>query len=284
MKSNQLYILAVLAAAGLGTIPSQAVDARFFYDTCKMELTDTVAHIPANVTSIPPYAFAGMKNLKRVEFNNGSRLRSIGAYAFLQCDSLREIDLPPTLTTLGESCFQECRNLREIRMPRGVTVIPAKCFTWCDNLRTVIFSPRLADIKRSAFAYCSSLDSITLPSTLRHIGLNAFSFCSSLQEIRLPASITELESYAFSECTSLRHAVLPGNRRLLGELIFSGCRSLERLTEPAAAPPAFDCQSFPFEPDETALYEKCVLFVPSSAISAYRRAHGWSLFKNIESK
>ena len=83
----------------------------------------------------------------------------------------------------------------------------------------------------------------------------------------MPDAVTELESYAFSECVSLRSARLPGRRDLPGELIFSGCRALERIEEPSAVPPAFDCDSRLFEENESWMYSECVLYVPAGSMA-----------------
>lgn len=222
-------------------------------------ILDGVAMISSSTVKIPDYAFEDFVNIKEVVFESPSNCREIGEYAFLRCTSLKRIELPYTLHTIGTGAFYGCVSLEEV-------ILPA----------------HLRDIKGFAFIYCESLRNLELPQGLQHIGSNAFSRCVSLQEIEVPGSVTELESYAFSDCLSLERAALPGNPNMLGELIFSGCKSLLYIRESSPLPPAFDCKSYLFEPTDTEAYETCTLQVPRGKIGAYREAHGWNLFNNIE--
>lgn len=237
-----------------------------------------VVSIPAWVTEIPDYAFAGYTALRRVEFAEGSRLRRVGRYAFLGCTSLDSLPLPPTVTEIGEGAMRECEALRAFTVPRGVRVIEPHTFEWCVSLRSVSLPSGLKAVGMSAFKYCRSLEAVALPKGVAQVGMNAFSCCSSLEEIAFPPTVTELGSYVMSECVSLRRAVLPANGELLGELMFSGCRGLVEIVEWSPVPPEFDCGSFIFEPDEAELYRRCRLTVKPGTEARYRTAPGWRLF------
>lgn len=264
----QALLPATLAAAHI---------TRFAADVCGFQPGDTLVTVPASVKRIPPFAFADMDSLREVRFE-GNRLREIGEYAFLGCSSLRRLPLPDSVSEMGEGCLRECTSLTTLRVPRALKKLPRFMCEWDSTLKEVVLPPGLVDIGSHAFAYCSSLTGIVIPPRVTHIGSNVFSFCSSLEEISLPVSVVELESYAFSECIALRRAVLPANSSLLGELIFSGCISLMELIELSPVPPAFDCASFIFEPDASALYEQCRLKVLPGCEQKYRSAPGWSLF------
>lgn len=242
------------------------------------EVRDSVLYLDGDVA---PYAYCDRMDIREVRFERGSRVSKIGEYAFMGCANLREVVLPDSLKELGEGCFRET-GVRSITLPQGVEKLPRYLFAWCGDLESIALPSGLDDIASHAFIYCGKLQSVTIPSGVKHIGSNAFSECRSLREVVLPADMQELESYAFSECVSLERAVMPSNHRLLGELIFSGCRSLRELTVMSPRPPKFDCDSYIFELDETALYSQCRLRVPSQSRAAYRRAAGWRLFKHIE--
>lgn len=275
-------------------------------------LTDSVLTVSAKVRELPAYQFADREDIAEVRFEAGSRLEVIGDYAFLGCGNLRKIELPVSLMRLGEGSFRECSGLKEISLPVGIKTLPRYIFAWCESLEEVkIFGkdgeqklpgkdgkPQLpygtkgkrggseygfTDIGAHAFAYCKALKGMDFPKNLTHIGSNAFSRCESLTSVSLPASIKELESYAFSDCISLKEAVMPANGNLLGELIFSGCENLEKITLNWCKPPKFDCDSYPFEPDDTSAYKRCRLLVPRGCEAAYRVAPGWRLFDTIES-
>lgn len=246
-------------------------------------ITDEVSIVlSADVKYIPANAFVDCHQLVSLRCESGSLLERVEECAFLGCKSLREIELPDCVSKLGKDAFRDCSALQHLTIPSSVTVLPAHLLSWCVSLRSIILPPRLKSIKQGALQYCRSLQSVELPPSVAEIDLNAMAYCSSLRSIEFPRSVRSLGAYVMSECVSLERAVLPGNDALLGELIFSGCRSLRQLVEPSVKVPRFDCASFIFEPDETSLYEQCVLLVPHNQTARYGRAPGWSLFTHIE--
>lgn len=255
-------------------------DSAFIANICRFSPQDSILHIPESVTAIPPYAFAQRDDIKKVIFDSDSSTLSIGECAFWRCKNLKFIYLPQSIESIEEAAFQECSSLQNISLPEKVTILPDYCFAWCESLQSVEM-PGVRDIKKLSLAYCTNLSAATFSNSITHIGLCAFTHCSSLKEITLPASISELESYAFSECGSLQRVSLPANDSLLGELIFSGCRSLSQIYELSPTPPPFDCNSYPFEPDETALYNNCIIIVPPGAIIKYKNAIPWNMFTTI---
>jgi hypothetical protein len=237
--------------------------------------------IPADVISIADFEFANNDSIRSVTFANGSKLTTIGEYAFYRCHNLEKITLPESVEKLGMGCFQECTNLKHIYVPSKVTALPRYFCAWDCNLQSAILPYNLTDIGSHAFAYCSELNNISLPEKIEHIGSNAFSFCSSMTDISFPDSITELESYIMAECTSLQNAKLPGNEYMLGELIFSGCNKLHSITILSSEPPTFDCNSSLFEPDNKALFNRCKLKVKPGKQKIFFSSPGWNLFKDI---
>lgn len=270
--------LSMIASPSILADDSGSLRKGGFAEKCGWTPGDSVVRIPSSAVSIPPFAFADIESLQRVEIAPGSRLQEIGEYAFLGCSALTEISLPETLRTLGEGCFRDCTSLRSITLPKSIRTLPPRAFRGCTALESIDLPLGLKKIGAAAFIYCESLKEITLPGRLTHIGNNAFSRCISLQEIYLPDSLVGLESYAFSDCLSLRKGRLPANSSLLGELIFSGCSSLIELEAPSSRPPRFDCESFIFEPTDSAAYSRCSLLTPDSSRKAYAEAPGWALF------
>lgn len=195
-------------------------------------------------------------------------------------DEVRDSVLTVTCP-MQERAYQERDDFHTVRISEGITAIPKYAFTACPNLRRVILPETINDIASLAFAYCCNLRNINIPSGVTHIGANCFSFCTALRHIVLPADIQELESYAFSDCRSLQAIVLPANDRLLGEMLLAGCINLRSITVESVTPPTFDCNSQPFDPDETDLFDRVVLMVPAESVDIYKQAQGWKLFKNI---
>ncbi len=197
-------------------------------------------------------------DIEEVEIAEGSEMTEIPDYAFLGCTSLKRVQLPKGLKKIGFQAFSECEALESINFPST-----------------------LEDIGSNSFTYCSNLDNLKFPKGLKHIGHNAFSFCTSLQEAILPDSVEEIESYAFSDCDSLKKVRLPANDRLLGELMMNCCPELKVIIAPSVKAPKFDCESFIFDPEDAAAYERCVLQVPENGKDSYDVSKSWQMFNKI---
>lgn len=110
-------------------------------------------------------------------------------------DSIENVEF----TTISDSMFSECQNLKSITIPASVTRIGMNAFYNCTSLENVLFedNSQLLTIVSSAFSNCTSLSSIELPQGLTTIGSSAFSNCSSLASIIIPASVTSISDYPF---------------------------------------------------------------------------------------
>lgn len=245
-------------------------------------INDSVLTVGPKTVEIASGAYSDNNGIVAVDASQAIRLRTIGEYAFLGCANLREVKLPESLKSIHEGAFRECVKLKEVKIPQALEALPKSCFAWCSSLESVELPRNLKDIGSHAFAYCTSLKNVDLPQSVVHIGLNVFSRCESLESMVLPSELKELESYVFSDCINLKYVCLPANDNLLGELIFSGCKSLKVIDAPSPAVPKFDCDSFPFDPDDTVAYSSCILRVPEGSVRKYSHSHGWELFKQID--
>lgn len=242
---------------------------------------DTLVTVPGAVTSIPDYCFAGIDGLKRIVFPPDSKCTRIGEYAFAECLDLEDIILPEGLLSLGEGAFRECRSIRRLEVPARVTSLPKEMCLRCVSLESIRLPRGLVKVGSFALAGCESLAEVDLPAGLKEIGSNAFTGDVSLKEIVIPAGVRSLESYAFAGCRELRRIVFPARRDMIGELMLSDCPVLEEIEARSPVPPEIDCLSFILEPDDTEGYERVRVKVPRGSAEAYRKAHGWGLFRKI---
>ena len=137
--------------------------------------------LPSNMTFIAKEmfygckAFTGIENWDEIKDN----IKSIGDYAFYECDSMVSISLP------------------------SVTSIGLKAFAYSGELERVDLNGAPLVTINDAFRNCPKLKSLILPETVSAIGRDAFHGCSSLTYINVPRDCTELGPYCFNGCSSL---------------------------------------------------------------------------------
>jgi hypothetical protein len=110
--------------------------------------------IPASVTSIGNYAFAGgdiPMGLQTVPFAPNSQLTSIGRNAFYSCSSLTTITIPASVTSIGDSAFLRCSGLPGITIPANVTSIGEYAFSECTSLTSIEIPAGVTSVGRGAF-------------------------------------------------------------------------------------------------------------------------------------
>ena len=76
--------------------------------------------IGANVESIGAHAFEGLRKVTTVTFAEGSKLTSIGSYAFADCSLLEEFIIPEGTKCIGAAAFKNCNSLKVISIPGSV--------------------------------------------------------------------------------------------------------------------------------------------------------------------
>lgn len=161
-------------------------------------------------------------NLTTVEFEEDSRLRSIGAETF-STTNFESIELPKGLEIIGYGAFIESK-LKSITIPSSVVKIESSAFLNCQDLTEVIFEDRTAELELEGntfgdtsitsfdfsdvklkgntvpvglFDGCTELKTVTLTDDITSVGENAFFGCSSLKSIDF-TNIETIESNAFA--------------------------------------------------------------------------------------
>ena len=168
--------------------------------------------IPASVEIIDDYAFqdvgSELDNGCTLTFAQGSKLSSIGNYAFkrfkgdidwLECTSL---------TTIGQYAFSGAVNLEKITIPASVETIAENAFenvgSKLDNgcTLTVAQGSKLSSIGSNAFKAFKGAIDLHECTSLATIAQYTFSDAFYLKEISIPASVVRFEAYAFKNVGS----------------------------------------------------------------------------------
>lgn len=137
----------------------------------------------------------------------------IGKEAFSCCSSLKKLQLPESINEIDDEAFLGCTSLEEVYMPDSVTKFGRQVFQFCYSLKSVRLSMLLESIKEYTFSECLELQSIVIPSSVITIEKMAFGHCYALTSVVFQKSVTLkiIDEYAFYLCTRLQNIVLPKN-------------------------------------------------------------------------
>ncbi len=183
--------------------------------------------IGKEVTSIGSMAFADCSGLKRLTFEEDSKLTEIGDYAFWDCSGLSSITIPDSVTSIGSSAFAGCKSLTWLTIGSGVTWIGNYAFSGCQWLGSIDIPDSVTSIGSSAFAGCKSLTWLTIGSGVTSIGVSAFSGCSRLQSVVWNAgNYIGYSGSIFADCTNLRNLTFGDNVKTIPAGAFAYCRGL----------------------------------------------------------
>ena len=197
--------------------------------------------------------------------------------AFSGCTDLVDVYIPDSVTTIGRCAFDNCGSLILTSLPSGITSIGQNAFHRCESLALTSLPSGLTSIESGAFSGCSSLALTSLPSGLTSIGEDAFSGCGSLALTSLPSGLISIKSGAFSNCTSLALTSLPSGLTSIESHVFFYCGLLALTSLPSSlttiGEQAFQgCTTL-----EGTLHE-----IPSSVTAIQYRAFYGVRFKNLK--
>ena len=177
-----------------------------------------------------------------------------------------------TVNSIGEGAFANCNCLKEISIPNSVTSIGGNAFSACTMLNSISFgnTPQLSSIGNYAFYSCDEIASITIPASVTTIGNKAFGSCKELTEITvnsgnnsyssddgvlfdknktklicypkgklgktymIPATVTSIGESAFYLCNNLESVSFESasNLSIIGKNAFESCLNLKTITIP----------------------------------------------------
>ena len=223
---------------------------RLIYDGQKATITaytgdETKISIPEQidgkiVTEIDNHAFRNCSSLKNIEIP--ASVTAIQANAFEYCSSLTEIEIPEKVSVIGESAFRGCNSLEKISVAKDnkkydsredcnaiIETADNKLIVGCNNTK---IPDDITEIGDSAFRG-SGVENIEIPSSVIKIGDHAFSVCKNLKSIKIPSGVKEIPEYAFRGCISLENIELPSEITYIGDYAFRNCSSLKSIDIPA---------------------------------------------------
>lgn len=277
----------VISALETGTvvITASSADDGTKKAECKVEVvesTHVIRYRSYQNQPVTPSAYGGLGALVSNTFDGEwgelvfeKSIQYLGNDVFKGCSDLLEVVLPSSVGSVGDNTFSGCTSLSSIRLPEGLTSLGESAFYNCSAMVKIALPKSLKSVGSGAFARCGSLDSFesdqvsedrrclildgvlsafapaglttySIPSGIKGIAPSALKYCTKITDFTVPASVTSIGGYAFYNCTSLKSVTFEGTTPpSLGESAFLGVDGFFKI------------------------------YVPASALNAYRQAPGW---------
>lgn len=207
----------VTGVCGSGDYSDEAKDQKKGFSG-NTNITGITFKTGSQITWIGDHAFKSCSSLKTI--NKVPALDFINSWCF-EGTALESVDLSQTkLQYLPNGCFYNCGKLKEVKLPPTLTTPNSGTWVEADDAKygkqafqkTAIESidltnTNLISLGDYMFADCKSLNTVKLPSTLKSIWNHAF--CnSSLYSITFPRSFQKIDAWAFQN-TQLTNVVIP---------------------------------------------------------------------------
>jgi hypothetical protein len=179
----------------------------------------------------------------------------IDQYAFADCENLRSVSLPNTITEIRDGAFEGCTGITKIVIPSSVLRLWSRTFKGATSLSSVTIGNNVEEIQDETFAGCTSLKSITFPKNIQNIYPDALEDCTGLEEVNfecvveiggllrgntslrkvvLAEGFKEIEGRTFEKCTALEYVKIPRSIEIIGSKAFAGT-AITNLSFPGGA-------------------------------------------------
>ena len=248
--------------------------------------------IPEGVKEIEEFAFSET-DIKEIKFP--STLEMIGAHAFFNCKSLKDVVIPGNVRSVGFSAFT-ASGVERVVVENGVEEIGSGAFSSCKNLRYVSLP---ASFKKTdgLFGDCRMLERVELDYENENFYCNGYvlvdkkkgtiidgwgtgkCYTSSVRSM-----VRTIGRRAFDRQELLSHVVLPEKLEKIEDQAFFYCEGLRIIECEPKIPPVLGKDVFKVTSGGTRglpLQERVLVIVPKGSLEAYRNAPGWGEFKHI---
>lgn len=184
--------------------------------------------IPLSVTGISDYAFYNCSSLG--DINIPSHISDIGTHILDKTTWLMAED--GDFITVGNSVLiHYSASDNEVVIPDGIKYI-AGGFSSNETVTKVTIPDSVIRVRSASFYECKNLKSVEFKGYITHIDAAAFANCTNLSDVTLPAGLKVLESRMFYSCSKLTDIKLPSSIKLIGKAAFYSCNELINIEFP----------------------------------------------------
>ena len=249
---------------------------------------ETMCKIAYGTASSNPLYLAGNLYINGQKTDNvviPNSVTSISEYAF-QNSNITSVTIPNSITSIPNGSFGS--SLQSVTINSNAIVSKAYEYHYQSGLKAIfgsqvkeyIIGEDVIRIGDYAFADIysggSKLASITIPSSVTAIGAYALYECRNLTSVTIAeGGLQTIEDRAFNNCENLPSIQIPASTTTIGDYVFSGCSALRSVTSMSKKVPNAAENTF------YRLSWEAVLYVPASALEAYKNTAPWYEFGNI---
>ena len=182
------------------------------------------------------------KDVTAVVIKDG--VKSIGNYAFYNCQKLKSITIPDSVTCIGDWAFGGCISLTTITLPDSITEIGYRAF-YNSGLKHLTIPDGVTEIFNFTFDRCPDLETVILPETVTRIG-EMFNYdYESHTKLLIPESVVSIADegsftekrqsiLGYEDSYAQRFATehdIPFEAVTKGDLNFDGTTTIEDATQ-----------------------------------------------------
>ena len=174
MKKNKVFLLffAMLAMSQISFGQNQGSSSQTFSQDY---LTFTIKDGNAVVLRCNKEATGEIIIPETVLFDgNTYPVKSIGRFAFHECQGMVSVVIPNSVTDIGDAAFCECTGLTSVKIPNNVVNIGSNAFYQCTGLTSINIPNSVISIGDMAFFNCKSIKNLIVPKSVIKIGNDAF--------------------------------------------------------------------------------------------------------------
>jgi len=202
------------------------------------EGTESVLDLPDSLHTISDEAFAGLKDVERVELPDS--LTTIGSRTFAD-SSIVSITLHAGLREIADDAFDGCGELTALVYPGTY----AQKYCQANGIQYEVYKTPVEDfvyttpnaIEAKITGYNGSDAFVVIPDEIdgypvTQIGSSVFANSKTLKGVYIPSSVETIENNVFSGCKALTDVCLSEGLKSIGNNVFKNCTALTEMTIP----------------------------------------------------
>ena len=186
-----------------------------------------------NIIEIPSCCFMNCHSLKEINIPN--QCTKLGLFSFKNCISLTSIHLSSNIKEIEKGTFSHCRNLKEIVIENKNVSIGYDCFGECNNIEQICFGnesiteyPFEVNYKQKQYFKTIGIECNNL--VMRKDDINQYGFDNVNDLLK---DVKRIEDNCFRNNEELKEFVIPNNITQLGQFSFANCYNLTKIIIPS---------------------------------------------------